>query len=116
MESREELIRKLKEIMPSSCINAYKKRNLSAPDCAWCNYGEDIADFIIEDRKKVAIKELEYLLNDLINPHIAHSLAMENRPESLEDIQTNSASRVSLERVKNKIKGRIETLKNAGVN
>ena len=32
--------------MPCSCIDAYKKRNMSAPDCANCNHKEDLSEAI----------------------------------------------------------------------
>ena len=45
------LIEKIKKIMPCSCIDAYKMRGLSAPDCAYCNYVDDIADMIMKERE-----------------------------------------------------------------
>lgn len=53
MNQREELIKELKKIMPCICIESYKKINRADPDCSWCGYGEDIADFIIAEKKKV---------------------------------------------------------------
>ena len=34
--------------MPCSCIDAYKKRNMSAPDCANCNHKEELSEAIHE--------------------------------------------------------------------
>lgn len=53
MSNRDELIRELKKHLPCTCIDAYKLRVLSAPDCAHCNYVEDVADFIIERERKI---------------------------------------------------------------
>lgn len=33
-------------IMPCNCIDAYKLRNLSAPDCPNCNYKDDLVEAI----------------------------------------------------------------------
>lgn len=52
-EMRESIIKYLKKIMPCSCIDAYKLRNLSSPDCSWCGYGEDIVEFILADRLRI---------------------------------------------------------------
>lgn len=52
-KSREELIKELNKIIPCSCIDAYKLRKLTSPDCANCNYADDVADFILEDRKRI---------------------------------------------------------------
>lgn len=53
MTDRENLIKKLKITMPCTCLDDYKKRNMSDPDCSWCGYGEDITDFILADRKRI---------------------------------------------------------------
>ena len=29
---------------PCSCEGGFKERGLVAPDCVWCNWGEDVAD------------------------------------------------------------------------
>lgn len=50
---RQELVEELNKIIPCSCIEAYTSRSMSAPDCANCNYVEELADFIIQDRKKI---------------------------------------------------------------
>lgn len=50
MTGSDKLIEELKSIIPCSCIEAYTSRKLSAPDCCWCNYGEDILEFILTER------------------------------------------------------------------
>ena len=39
------------EVMPCSCIPAYKDRNLTAPDCANCNYKEDLVAALLSQGK-----------------------------------------------------------------
>lgn len=60
---RESVIKELDKIMPCSCIDAYKLRNLSAPDCCNCNYVEDIADFVLNDRKRICAPIYAYKLS-----------------------------------------------------
>ena len=50
---RDKLIEELSKIMPCSCIDAYKLRKISAPDCCNCNYIEDIVYWVIQDRKRI---------------------------------------------------------------
>lgn len=59
LSGREIIIKKLSKVMLCSCIDAYKLRKLSAPDCAYCNYVDEVADWhmaevarIIEPLKK----------------------------------------------------------------
>lgn len=53
MNERDRLLGELSDILPCTCIEAYKSRGLSAPDCAGCNHIEDVVDWIIEDRKRI---------------------------------------------------------------
>ncbi|HEY5268608.1 MAG TPA: hypothetical protein VII94_05825 [Candidatus Saccharimonadales bacterium] len=57
---REALIKELNNIIPCSCIAAYKLRELCAPDCANCNYVEEVADFILSREKKIVSPLVEY--------------------------------------------------------
>ena len=50
----------IERIMPCNCIPAYKDRGLSAPDCPYCNYGEDIEQYVVKAR----IEELENMADD----------------------------------------------------
>lgn len=61
--TKDELIKELKRIMPCICLNDYKRINRSDPNCSWCVYGEDLADFIIEDRKKIVEPIIAYRLS-----------------------------------------------------
>jgi len=60
---------KILEIMPCTCIPAYKDRGLSAPDCASCNYGEELADYITEllEAKDKELNQLKDLINGKSN-------------------------------------------------
>lgn len=53
LSEREKIIKSLTEIMPCNCIAAYKLRSLSAPDCPNCNYVEEIADFILAEKRRI---------------------------------------------------------------
>lgn len=48
---------KIKSVMPCTCGEEYTSRSLSAPDCAFCNYGEDILALSLPD--KAAEKQTE---------------------------------------------------------
>jgi hypothetical protein len=39
-----------KVVPPCSCAPAYKDRNMTAPDCAWCDHGEDVAILLDAER------------------------------------------------------------------
>jgi hypothetical protein len=45
--SVEKIDKIIDEIMPCSCISAYKDRGLTAPDCANHNYKEDLSEQIV---------------------------------------------------------------------
>jgi hypothetical protein len=45
---REKLADIVNKTMPCNCIDDYKKRNLSAPDCPNCNYAEDIIEKVLK--------------------------------------------------------------------
>jgi len=45
--SVEKINKIIDEIMPCSCISAYKDRGLTAPDCANHNYKEDLSEQIV---------------------------------------------------------------------
>lgn len=79
MTEREKLIKELDKIIPCSCISAYTERSMSAPDCAQCNYIEEIADFILEDRKNVVAPFLNSLrkLSDPRSDSSSHIEAQE---------------------------------------
>jgi hypothetical protein len=46
MERREEIVEKVKKILPCTCDMAYTDRFLTDPNCPFCNYGEDIIDLV----------------------------------------------------------------------
>ena len=62
--NRDMLIGEIKKAMPCSCIPAYKDRGLSAPDCAFCNHADDIAELIIQDRARI-VEPLVKLTNSM---------------------------------------------------
>jgi hypothetical protein len=64
----EELIKELNKIIPCSCIDAYKFRKLSAPDCANCIYAKDILDFIVAREKKIIEEYKAIYFCDCDNP------------------------------------------------
>jgi hypothetical protein len=47
--------------MPCNCIDAYKKRNLIAPDCPNCNYKEDL----VENIRSLCLKSHEAIVKEL---------------------------------------------------
>lgn len=63
--TKNDLTKELKRVMPCVCLAPYKDRGMADPECSWCGYGEDIVDFILDDRNKIVaplvmkIKELQ---------------------------------------------------------
>lgn len=49
----------IKSIMPCTCDIAYISRNISAPDCAFCNYSERLAELITVPGKEETAKSLD---------------------------------------------------------
>ena len=47
----------LRRLIPCTCDEAYTSRGLTAPDCPWHNYGEDVQDLF--DQRDQRIAELE---------------------------------------------------------
>lgn len=64
MENQEKL-KRIAEIMPCTCNEAYRSRGMMAPDCAYCSYAEDLAE-VLSDRlstinpEKVVVKKDGY--------------------------------------------------------
>jgi len=45
---KKEIETMIDDVIPCTCIDAYKKRNLSSPDCANCLYRRDLVDAIYD--------------------------------------------------------------------
>jgi len=52
-----------------SCDDAYVRRQMSAPDCAWCNYGDDLVEAMqnyADKAVEAAFAKLEQDMDDAI--------------------------------------------------
>lgn len=68
-ELREMAEQAAREAVPCSCIDAFKNRNLTDPQCAYCNYDEQIADAI----ERVAKEFAERALRTVLHPRHLHA-------------------------------------------
>ena len=78
-DERAELDKGLKNVLPCSCIPAYKDRGLSAPDCAYCNHADDVIDFILA--REASLREKNTKLRELVRraePAVKLSISMGN--------------------------------------
>lgn len=64
LSGREIIIKKLSKVMLCSCIDAYKLRKLSAPDCAYCNYVDEVADWHMKEVARI-IEPLEQIEEEI---------------------------------------------------
>lgn len=53
LSERERIITELKNVIGCTCDPAYKIRGLSAPDCAYCNYVDEVADWHLAEVKRI---------------------------------------------------------------
>lgn len=63
LSERERIITELKNVIGCTCDPAYKIRGLSAPDCAYCNYVDEVADWHLAE-VKLLVEALESLIDD----------------------------------------------------
>lgn len=51
--TRKEITENIIKLMPCTCIPAYKLRDVPAPNCASCNYADEIADWHMAEVKRI---------------------------------------------------------------
>lgn len=71
-EEGRELLDVIKGVMPCTCGKEYTSRRLTAPDCAYCNYAEDIVLALTPSSPPLEVKEIVLMFADAWENHLSH--------------------------------------------